>query len=185
MRDGASIEFDPPYSSANGMQQLNVSLDHYCRKLATYMKSTRGKTPKGLLSQSTFQAIFRQQSAPWEKIVRDYVEQCRQSAYECLQLAVSHVAGRHTGEQLMQKYINPAFDNKATALDDKITELLRPYQKSHPITYNPMMIDVGSSNHEPEEREAYAKAHSWTKDIFLAAQALDRTEAYYEVRGSC
>ena len=201
----AALNFFPPYTSqlynsGDGiLKPVNVELHKYCTALATYMRQSRGKSLPGLLSFRTIKAVFRQLSVPWGPIVRTFVEKCYNAAQDFLKMAIYHIAGAYTGEALMREYVYPAFDQKSALLDSKIAELLWPFQKSHPITLNPSFggeaATSGSRAINGEAGTAVGTAQTdvplpWAtiaRDINFsleevdAANALDQTEAYYEV----
>ena len=156
------------------------------------MQRNRGKNLPGMLSTTTVQAVFRQQSVPWARIAANFGESCYEATEDFLREAIMHVAGRHTGEALMREcvYSNKGFYGNRRALEDKIHELLWPFTKSHPMTYNPKYSTRVAA--KPESPSASATgAQRWgdiaidtpgfTDDMISAADALDQTEAYYDV----
>lgn len=123
--------------------------------------------------------IFRQQSVFWETITRKHVDRCYAATTGFILTAVMHVAGRHTGEKIMQYHMNPAFDRKSDVLDDKISELLWPFQKSHPITYNVAFEKSLSSKHDPFK---WILMSGDDKDaMYSAMEAIDQADSYYSV----
>lgn len=161
----------------------SITLEKYCRALAEWMKEQQG-THLQIYAASVVTPIFRQQSIFWGSITRDYVQECHRHALDFMEAAVMYVAGDHTGRKLMQIYIEPAFERKETTLSEKVSDLLWPYLRTHPITYNPMFnFKTTSENGEKysERIKAEAKDTDLEPHLIIAAQALDQAETYYEV----
>lgn len=199
--DANKPNFYPPYiSSGAETRPINISLKAYCDILAAFMDDTRGTSLQGFQAPSTQVAIFRQQSVFWSAISKEYLDACYAATLEFLRCAVAYVADRHTGEKLMHAFMEQSYVDIGTKLDAKLDELLWPYQKSHPSTQNPNYtsnVSAGKkkqgseSDDDGEEVEADScVAASWTEaaeqldlpdDLIFAAEALDITDAYYNV----
>jgi len=196
--DPALPTFFPPYKpKSRASVPRNIKFRDYCQHLSDFIKETRGKDLQSLVSSKTIRAIFRQQSLFWEDIARQHVESCYAATFEFLSAAVLFVAGRHAGEKVMRKFLNEPLERKQDALESKIKELLWPYQKSHPMMYNPEYLsrlsapsfsassDASSRRDEELFSERYAKAAEFDLqlpcDLVSAAEAMDKAEVYYEV----
>ena len=183
-------------------QPKGISLEEYCRQLAAFMADNRGICLQGFHASGTQIAIFRQQSVFWQTIAKDYIDTCYAAALEFLQCAVVHVAGQYTGEKLMHTFIDQSFHEIGNKLDEKLEELLWPYLKSHPSTQDPrynssvspgtrLKNGQSSTDSDDDEDEASIVFESWTEraqtlnwehELVFAAEALDMTDAYYDVR---
>lgn len=202
--------FYPPYKPTGACKEPSkISLEAYCRILAAFIDDTRGTSLQGFQAPGTQTAIFRQQSVYWGFISKEYVEACYAAASDFLKCAVMHVAGRHTGEKLMHVFVDRSLGKIGNKLEEKLDELLWPYQNSHPSTQNPYYSsrvsiakevqcsqiesdsddDDGDGNDDGED---YANA-SWAEialkqkyrhELVSAARALDLTDAYYDVSTS-
>ncbi|KAM0721528.1 hypothetical protein Q7P37_002453 [Cladosporium fusiforme] len=200
--------FFPPYKpNGIGKEPSNISLEAYCQILASFMDDTRGTSLLGFQSSSTQTAIFRQQSVHWETISKEYVEACYVAALDFLKCAVMHVGGRHTGEKLMHAFIDRSFNEIGSRLEQRLNDLLWPYQKSHPSTQNPnyswrvtpskktqrsQNSDDGEVDGDDEDgEEEFDSDDSWADiavklnyqhELVFAAEALDITDAYYDTK---
>jgi hypothetical protein len=175
-------------------------LEGYCQILAAFIKDTRGTCLQGFQAPGTQTAIFRQQSVYWGLISKEYVGDCYTAVSGFLKCAVMHIAGRHTGEKLMQAFIDRSLSELGSKLEEKLNELLWPYQNSHPSTQNPNYIarvslakethrsQVDKDSEDDEDRNdtdaSWAEIASNLKhghELVDAARALDLTDAYYDV----
>ena len=178
----------------------------YCDKVATMTALGRGKALPGQIPPSVVTTIFRQQSVEWDPIAHDYLEICTEHVRDFITSAVMRVAGAHTGNQLLNHHIHPAFAKKTGLSTSKLQELLWPYQNSHPTTYNRGYLasiqhirnvdgdeDDSQASDEDDSQVGDVDAPSqirWTSEarerglsneLLVAAEAIDRAEAYYKV----
>lgn len=190
-----TLDFASPFKSiveADQATPYQVPFEQYCTQLASWMRENRGKDLPNLLKRDTLQAIFRQQSIYWDPMAKAHVHSCTAAALDFMRLAVTHVAGRHTGQKLMQEYVNPAFDVKYAQLHAKVEELLWPYQKCHLITDNPRWLtrtqsettDAQTSESQLPWSAYVASLPQCSKEHRIAAEAMDRADVFYDVR-SC
>ena len=194
-------KFYPPYKPTGVCKEpSNISLAEYCQLLAAFINDTRGTSLQGFQVPGTQTAIFRQQSVFWGLISKEYVEECYTAVSRFLKCAVMHIAGRHTGEKLMQAFIDQSLGELESKLEEKLNELLWPYQNSHPSTQNPYYseqvslaketqrskIDMDSEDDEDtnDDHASWAEIASKLElghELVHAARALDLTDAYYHV----
>lgn len=185
-------------------QPQSISLKKYCQELADFMADNQGICLQGFHASGTQIAIFRQQSVFWQTIAKDYIDTCYAATLEFLQCAMVHVAGQYTGEKLMHAFIDRSFHEIGNKLDEKLQELLWPYLQSHPSTQDPRYssrvspgtrLEKGqsSANNDDDDGKASVFIDSWTEraqmlnwehELVFAAEALDMTDAYYDVRFS-
>jgi hypothetical protein len=198
-------KFYPPYKPNGACKQpSNISLEAYCRTLAAFIDDTRGTSLQGFQAPGTQTAIFRQQSVYWGLISKEYVEACYAAALDFLKCAVMHVAGRHTGEKLMHAFVDRSLGEIGNKLEEKLDELLWPYQNSHPSTQNPYYssrVSIarevqcsqiesdsdGSDDGEDQTNAPWAEIalkQKYRHELVSAARALDLTDAYYHVSTS-
>lgn len=93
--------------------------------------------------------LFLEQSSPWERLTRGYIENIWKAAKEFLSLTATYVADAATSKALYQKVFEPALNELLGTLNAKTTELLTPHQKSHPITYNHDFTEALQKAHTP------------------------------------
>lgn len=189
--------FSAPFTTASSRTEngtviaLNVHLKAYCRALAQHMRGARGRSLPGMPSAKTIGAVFRQLSAPWKGIVQSFAEDCCNAVYTFLTLAIRHVAGEYAGEALLRAYIYPngyRFDRRRTSLEAKIKELLWPYTECHPITYHPSFNPRSTLESYPSASRPgmtwseFARDSQYSSELIDAAETVDQTESYYNVR---
>jgi hypothetical protein len=80
------------------------------------MYNNRGKDFRGLAKRGDIQAIFRQQSSNWERLLRVHVNQCFSATRDFVSMAVMNIAGINTGQILMESYVASALNEKYALL---------------------------------------------------------------------
>jgi hypothetical protein len=63
-----------------------------------------------------------------------------------------HITDDRTRAELHREIIDPALEDFSKALTAKVSELMKPYQKGHPITYNHYYTDAVQKAREEHER---------------------------------
>jgi hypothetical protein len=116
---------------------------------------------------------------------------------------MEHVAGRYTGEKLMKTFVSKSFREIGGRLEQRLNDLLWPYQKSHPSTQNPSFSarvspakrarcseSTEDSDHKRIDEDGVQAYDSWvetaldlnfTHNLVSAADTLDTADAYYDV----
>lgn len=70
------------------------------------------------------------------KLTERHLRKVWDSTRAFLDMAVSHLADDVTAETLLDEVVRPEMDKRWMQLEAKLQELITPYQKGHPITYN-------------------------------------------------
>ena len=97
---------------------------------------TRGRELLGMFNPLIVSDLFFEQSQPWERLARQHLRKAWQATKAFLELLVSHLADERTSDALLGHVIDAVMDQKMNKMNEKLGELLSPYQKGHPITYN-------------------------------------------------
>ena len=80
--------------------------------------------------------LFFEQARPWEKLTERHLRQVWDATRAFLDMVVSHLADDVTAGALLDEVVGPEMDKRWMELEAKLQELITPYQKGHPITYN-------------------------------------------------
>ena len=100
------------------------------------MRRTRGCELPGTFNPLIVGDLFYQQSRPWQRLVERFSERILHATRTSLELILTHTADEATGEGLVRDVIDPAMEAFTKLLERKVTEIMRPHQRGHPITYN-------------------------------------------------
>ncbi|KAI9824767.1 MAG: hypothetical protein M1832_001595 [Thelocarpon impressellum] len=100
------------------------------------LRRSRGRELPGMFSPSIVGDLFCDQSSSWKELARQHLKASWDAARTFLDLVLSHLTDETTTESLLREVIDPLMETRSKNLDEKLEELLAPYQKGHPITYN-------------------------------------------------
>ena len=142
-REGHSLEIiedaSLPKSTSIPKQILR---SEFLRNVRELMRRTRGCEVPGTFNPLIIGDLFYQQSRPWQRLVERFSERILLATRKSLELILTHTADEATGEGLLRDVIDPAMETYTKLLEIKVAEIMRPYQKGHPITYNHYFIET-------------------------------------------
>lgn len=189
-----------------------VSRDEFIDHIETKLRRSRGRELPGLFHPLLVADLFRDQAGPWEELARRHIHATWMACQSFLQHAVTHLADAATSTAIMRKIVQPAMEKILAELNSKTTDILKPHQTIHPITYNHYFTDtIQNVRKEREQARVTRTLHRYfqietagiynfnvdisdlakalvddiTKpdmDRFAASEALDHLMAYYKVR---
>jgi hypothetical protein len=193
------LNFSSPYTTIRSFtldgstpSPRKISVKDYCTALGKYLEENRGKSLAGLPHPSAVKVVFRQLSVYWSKFVRDFISTCADGVEHFLRLAVFHAAHEHTAGLLMREFIysnnsNFTFLAKRSLLEAKVTELLWPFQESHPASYGSApLYKQWDTEGAPRSWESMAEANfpsDSPSSMYDAAKVLGLAQDYYHVGG--
>ncbi|KAL2173766.1 P-loop containing nucleoside triphosphate hydrolase protein [Thermothelomyces heterothallicus CBS 202.75] len=115
---------------------ISISRDEFVDHIDMLMRRTRGRELPGTFHPMIVVDLFREQSRPWEAIVRHHVEKVWEAASRFVGLVAAHTADPSTTKALRRFVIDPAMGKIMDEMRAKTTELLNQHKGGHPITYN-------------------------------------------------
>ena len=121
------------------------------------MRRTKGRELPGTFNPMIVADLFLEQSASWESIARSHIEKVWTAARDFLRLVTDYVADSATSEALFQKIFEPALKKLLETLNAKCTELLKPHQKIHPITYNHSFTEALQRVRNERNKDEYSE----------------------------
>ena len=114
----------------------SVTRAAFIDEIKELLSITRGRELLGMFNPLIVSDLFFEQSQPWEKLAQQHLRKTWQATKSFLELLVSHLADEKTSEALLGHVIDTIMERKLSVMSEKLSELLKPYQKGHPITYN-------------------------------------------------
>ena len=116
--------------------RTTVTRADFIDEIKELLSITRGRELPGMFNPLIVGDLFFEQSQPWEQLARQHLRDTWQATRSFLELLVSHLADEKTSEALLGHVVDSVMDQKLSKMNDKLSELLTPYRKGHPITYN-------------------------------------------------
>jgi GTP-binding protein EngB required for normal cell division len=131
-----------------------ISRQDYILKVNTLLTRSRGRELPGTFSPLIIGQLFREQRQPWTNLVKETVDEVIRTVHYVVCAALSHVCDRSTREGILGQVIYPKLNRLEKELQEKVTELLKPHDSGHPITYNHYLTDnVQKAQDERRMRE--------------------------------
>lgn len=112
------------------------------------LKRSRGRELPGMFSPLIVGDLFREQSEPWERLTQLHLKAVWEAARAFIELTKSHLTDEVTAEALLREIIDPLMEDRLRDMTANLTELIAPYQKGHPITYNHYFTETIQSMRE-------------------------------------
>lgn len=129
------------------------------------MRRTRGRELPGMFNPMLVADLFVEQSKPWEEITRSYILLIWKATKDFLRLTVASISDSTTSNALFQKIFEPALDELWGVLGAKTSEMLKPHQDGHPITYNHYFTETLQAVRNGRRRAKYSQV---LRDFFGA-----------------
>jgi hypothetical protein len=118
------------------LQPQITTRDKFLDDVTEILKRSRGRELPGMFSPHIVSDLFREQSQPWEKLSRLHLKAVREAARAFLELTTLYLTDEVTAEALLREVIDPLMEERSRDMTAKLAEIMAPYQKGHPITYN-------------------------------------------------
>ncbi|KAK4221389.1 dynamin family protein [Podospora fimiseda] len=115
---------------------MKVHREDFITYVEYLQKRTRGRELPGTFHPMLVADLFLEQSQRWESITRRHVENVWNGVNRFLELVIEYIADEPAYVSLQREVFKPAMQQVLEDMRSKTTELLRPHQNAHPITYN-------------------------------------------------
>lgn len=109
-------------------------------RIGTQVRLSRPSGLPTLVNPWVIGAVFRQQAKPWEAIARQHLSDVYEAMRAYLEESFASMMDSETFHSLMHEHIGPELELRREKLEEKLVELLTPYQKQEPITYDPSFV---------------------------------------------
>ena len=130
-----------------------IARSEYLEHVRRLMRRSRGQELPGTFNPLIVGVLFYEQAQPWQKIVNDRYNMLMKAVKAALAQILQHTTDETTREGLLRDVVNPSMDRHSKELEAKMSEVLRPHLKGHPITYNHYFTETIQKTSEREEHE--------------------------------
>ncbi|EJP60730.1 Dynamin family protein [Beauveria bassiana ARSEF 2860] len=126
----------------NGAEARNdvLTREQYIEKIVSMIRKNRGTELAGMLNPVIVTELFQELSSPWGEMAELHVRNVCKATYQCLKRLVDHIADSAAAETIFSGIFKPHLDALQQNSLAKLSELLKPHQESHPITYDQRFI---------------------------------------------
>ncbi|KAL9045218.1 MAG: hypothetical protein Q9214_001710 [Letrouitia sp. 1 TL-2023] len=138
---------------AESLGEKSVSRSTFIDGIQDLLSNMRGRELPGMYPPLIVGDLFREQSKPWEGLARSHVKAAWDAAKLFIDMLLSHLADETTADRVLHQMVYPSMDKMRHILDEKISEIFKPYKKGHPITYNHYFTETVQKVKEKRRKE--------------------------------
>ncbi|KAI9669191.1 MAG: hypothetical protein M1817_004733 [Caeruleum heppii] len=157
----------------------SITHEDYISMVRELLRTSRGRELPGMFNALIVGDLFWEQSKPWEAISQRHIQETWDATRTFLDLVMSHLADETTAEALLKEVVDPVMEFKISELNEKLKELLAPYQRGHPITYNHHFTETIQSL---REKRLKAQVAERLEEHFLGLDDLPQVEQHQATR---
>lgn len=167
---------DGPVPDNKGTHEpLSITRSAYINEVKQIMRKNRGRELPGTYNPLIIAELFRQQSKPWQGIVRSLLETTFEGASCTMESIVEHVADKETASALIRTVVAPAMEAIKAGLWTETDKILEPHVSCHPITYNHYLTE---NVQKAQAKRQKLKAEERLKSFFATATYYPATSSY-------
>ncbi|KAF2194529.1 hypothetical protein K469DRAFT_725843 [Zopfia rhizophila CBS 207.26] len=161
----------------------HISRSDYVAKVTKLLERSRGRELPGTFDPLIVGQLFHKQREPWAKLVDKYLEIILRAVYFLARTALAHVCDKSTLAGLSRRFIYIRLERLAAELRNKVTELLRPHDTGHLITYNHYLTENRHQHpyHVNTLINTLVLKTEADMNNYASSTATDFMEAYYKV----
>ncbi|OAA37037.1 Dynamin, GTPase domain protein [Metarhizium rileyi] len=115
----------------------DVTREKFNEEVQVEAASNQGRELPGMPNQGLIMHLFQEQAAPWESIARFHINRVTLVAKAFVDELFQHIIGppenNATTEAILSTQVDEFFQKKEGLLEDKLAELLRPYQQGYAL----------------------------------------------------
>jgi hypothetical protein len=155
-----------------GIQPEYMSRAEFLKHISMLLKRTRGRELPGMYNPLIIGDLFFEHAEPWKKLAENHLKIVWEASRAFLDMVISHLTDEDTAEALLD-ITGPRMEQIWIQLESKLYELLLPYLKGHPITYNHYFTETIQNMRNRRLEEELARRLS---NFFHAQQATSLEE---------
>jgi hypothetical protein len=184
-----------------------MSTERVVKKLALQSATSEGNGFPGSRNDRLAVEFFRYQSQPWEALAQVHIQMVLGASQLFVEKLIEHITGsdQKTSSAILAEFVDPFFERKRIAMEDKVQEILHHYHKGIPQPIDSEFKEVMAKRFQRSlEKEVLLQALHSRPELFTKAarekltqptrqprnpsgfdaqQVIDQAEAYYEVCG--
>lgn len=127
----------------------DFSLQKFNAEVQAEAASNQGRELPGMPNQGLVMHLFQEQAAPWESIAKFHIERVIEVAKVFVDELFQHIIGppenNATTEAILSTQVDTFFQAKEEQLEEKLAELLRPYQQGYALPLDSEFRLLGTS----------------------------------------
>lgn len=166
---------DEPSKFRSNSQIVQILRSDFIDEVNNQMKRSRGCELPGTYNPQIIGDLFFQQARPWKGLIECCTTKLLEGARAAILMVLEHTADDATSDKLLRQIINPGLDSLTQGLRHRVSEILEPHQRGHPITYNHYLID----NIQKSREERFKERISRKLNLFFGVAAGAKSTKVY------
>jgi len=114
----------------------SITRDDFESEIVTLLKRNRGRELPGMYNPMMVGELFHQESQPWEEMARVHIKHTCEVVETFLEQTLAYLTDENTSFNLFRDVVGPLLHERAEQINLKLDEILIPFTRGHPITYN-------------------------------------------------
>ncbi|KAF4625074.1 hypothetical protein G7Y89_g13095 [Cudoniella acicularis] len=156
----------PKYPGSDKFEDCKrISRHDFIKKIEILSRATRGRELSGVFNHHTIGELFREQSVKWAKLAEHHVETVWAAVKLFLEEAFATLADARSLNAILLDVVDPMMNQRNEHAKQKLTEILVPHTRLHPISYNNKLVQ--SMKEAKYKRELKRIRHEATSLIIL------------------
>jgi hypothetical protein len=128
-------------SNDSKLGENEISRDDYIKDVKTLMRRSRGRELPGTFDPLIIGELFKEQCSPWKGIADRRKDGILEAVYSTIRTILNHIAVEGVVDGVF-RIISSGLDHLTNELNHKMTEIFRPHENGHPVTYNHHLTDT-------------------------------------------
>jgi GTP-binding protein EngB required for normal cell division len=179
-------------SSKDELETSSHSLtkDEYLEKVSEVLREHRGRELQGTFNPLLIGVLFRDQSCRWRKLAENHVRQVATLLSKFIQKITEHLTDSERTRILIGERLRSALLARENLMGTRLEEILKPFEKSYPTTYNPLMRtalfcrqaeEEEEGEEVEEEEEEDPQVLSPDQDVPACQSLMGKMQCYYNI----
>jgi len=114
----------------------SITRDDFESEIVALLKRNRGRELPGMYNPMMVGELFHLQSLPWEAMARSHINHTCDVVETFLEQTLAYLTDENTSFNLFRDVVGPLLRERAQQINLKLDEILIPFTRGHPITYN-------------------------------------------------
>ncbi|KAK7190960.1 hypothetical protein DPSP01_009163 [Paraphaeosphaeria sporulosa] len=117
-----------------------VTREAYLKEIRKESTARMGIEIMGSVNPNLPSIIFKKQAKPWRRLAKDHLQNVCKCIWSHFDLVADHIASKETAYTLKHHLLYDYLESRETNVEQKLEELLKPYEKGHPIAEDPSYL---------------------------------------------
>ena len=160
-----------------------ITQKDYVLKVGNVLRKYRAQELQGTFDPLLVSVLFRDQSCRWRSLSEEFSRTIGGIVSRFIARLTEHLTESRRTRSLVMERLRPALLVREREMQVRLNEILKPFERSNPATYNPLLLDYASMGKVYTWAELDIDPENLPQDIDLhACQVLmNAMQSYYHI----